>query len=272
VQATTADAAGLHTTYTFTLNGNAESFTDTQLSQVIVTAQGGPNTASIFTNDTYLGTDGLTHETGEAVVIGDGFALVEKLDAGGNPLPFLQIGGFTTIYATAGHADPSVIAATPGVQNTFVSAGGYSYIDSGSAFYLMTGAKYVYSYAVGQGDMAIHYDGSGPSAYVVAGTAYSLMLGTDNGQSFFNEAVGFTFNEGIAQHAGQDLAFFYAETGADQFAGYSQYSALRRADGSAENDSALFFDQVYAYSAGGSATALVDDSRVNHTVGFRPIA
>jgi hypothetical protein len=43
---------------------------------------------------------------------------------------------------------------------------------------------------------------------VVSGTAYSFMLGTDKGASFFNEAAGFQPNYGIAQRPGQDTAIF----------------------------------------------------------------
>jgi len=66
-------------------------------------------------------------------VIGDGFALVEKLDAAGNPAPFLQLAGFSTVYATLGRADPGAVVGTPGVASTFVSAGAYSYMNSGDS-------------------------------------------------------------------------------------------------------------------------------------------
>ena len=46
----------------------------------------------------------------------------------------------------------------------------------------------------------------------MSGTAFSFMLGTDNGQPFFNEAVGFPKNYGIAQHAG-DLAIYFDSPG-----------------------------------------------------------
>src|SRR5205085_9098943 len=95
-------------------------------------------------------------------------------------------------------------------------------------------ARYVYSYALGSADFAYHYDGAGPSAYVVSGTAYSLMTGTDGGASFFNEAVGFVFNEGIAQHPALATAYFYDSPANDVFTGYAVYSSLRNANG--END------------------------------------
>jgi len=41
-QITAADVDGLHTTYSFTLNGATQSYADTQLSQVVVTAMAGP--------------------------------------------------------------------------------------------------------------------------------------------------------------------------------------------------------------------------------------
>jgi RHS repeat-associated protein len=270
-QATTADGAGLHTTYTFTLNGTVQSFADTQLSGVVVTAQGAGNTANMVTNDSYLGTDGLRHETGEWVEIGDGFALVQKIDAAGNVIPFLQLGGFTTIYATLGHDDPGVIVGTPGITNTFVSAGGYSYMNSGSAFYVMIGAKYVYAYSAGPSDVAYHYDGSGPSAYLVSGTAYSFMMGTDQGQAFFNEAVGFHANHAFARHSG-DTAIFYDSPANDTFVGKRGICTMTsyNQDGSlAEYDSATGFAEVFAYSfVGGRDTASSEDPAHIHVSGF----
>src|SRR5205085_11217229 len=136
----------------------------------------------------------------------------------------------------------------------------------------LQGAKYVYSYALSTTlDYAYHYDGSGASVYVVSGIAYSLSLGSDKGRSFFNEGVGFRFNEGIATHASQDVAYFYDSPGNDNFVGYSQYTSMTSGDGSfAENDIAAYFTTIYAYSfVGGSDTASVYDTNVNHVLGFR---
>jgi hypothetical protein len=97
------------------------------------------------------------------------------------------------------------------------------------------------------------------------------MLGTDGGRHFFNEAVGFAFNEGIAQHPWQDTAYFYDSPGNDRFTGYARYSFMTSADGSfAENDIAAGFTTVYGYSfVGGSDVALIYDPAVNHVGGFR---
>ena len=273
-QAATQDAAGVvRTTYTFDLNGGVASYTDMELSTVVVNgAAGGSNTASLTTNDTYAGTDGQNHETAEAVTVGAG-AKVQKLDANGDASDFMSLNDFQTIFAVAGSADQGFINSTPGVKNVFVGAGGYAYMNTGNNaedFYYLAGAKFVYSYASGPGDFAYQYDGSGASVYVVSGTAYSFMLGSDNGAAFQNYAIGFKFNEGIAQHPSQDVAYFYDSAGNDTFTGFSQYSSMKSADDSfAENDIAAFFGQVYAFSfVGGSDNASVYDSSVNHVVGF----
>ena len=266
-QSTTADASGTHTTSTVNIDGSSQSISDTLFSTVVVN---GTGVAMLLTNDTYLGTDGQMHETAETVTMGNGAGMVQSTDF------LLQFNGFSTVYAVVGHADAGLINGTTGMQNVFVSAGSYSYMTSGSAFYYITGAKYVYGYSTGAGDMAYHYDGSGPSALVMSGTAYSFMLGTDNGQSFFNEAVGFTFNEGIAQHAGQDTAYFYDSPGIDVFAGATSASYMYsdNPDGSlAEYDLAQGFAQVYAYSfVGGTDYAYNYDPAHNHTSGFFRLA
>src|SRR5207253_7552865 len=109
------------------------------------------------------------------------------------------------------------------------------------------------------------------SYFTVSGTAYGLMLGTDAGEPFFNEGVGFTFNEGIAQHPAQDVAYFYDSPGNDAFTGFSQYASMTNADNRfKENDIAAYFTQVYAWSfVGGADTAAIYDNGVNHATGFR---
>ena len=270
-QATTANASGIHTSYTFTMDGNTDTFPGTQLSKVVVNGQGAA-VATLITNDTYMGTDGLTHETAEIITMGNGAGMVQKTDIYGNGINFLQFSGFRTVFATVGHADAGLINGTPGMQNVFVSAGAYSYMTSGSAFYYINGAKYVYGYSVNAGDAAYHYDGSGPSVLVDSGTAYSFMLGTDKGLSFFNEAVGFTYNEGIAQHFGQDIAYFYDSPRSDMISGFTLFTLMTsmNANGSfAEYDSATDFAHVYAYSfVGGTDTAMNFAPMQNTFVGF----
>ena len=275
-QATTAIPGGLETAFNFTMDGaltviNASS----SVGAVEVDGIAGYNTATVITNDTYIGSDGVTHETAEAVTIGSG-AAVQKLDSQGDPTDFMTLVGFNTIFAVAGTADEGFINATPGVKNVFVGAGGYAYMNTGNSaedFYYLMGAKYVYGYTQSASDYAYEYDGSGPSTYVVSGVAYSLEVGSDQGRSFFNEAVGYTFNEGIAQHASQDVAYFYDSPGSDTFVGYSQYSSMTATNGSfAENDIAAYFAQIYAYSfVGGTDYAYLYDAGVNHASGFARI-
>jgi hypothetical protein len=272
-QASALDAGGvLHTTYTLGLDNGTVAYSDRQLAHMIVNATGAGAIAYLFTNDTYTGSDGQTHETAEGLMIGGGAGHLSTVDAQGNTHLLAQLGGFAGIYGFLGPADGGIILATAGEANTFVSAGGYAYMDSSPGFYFIGGAKYVYGVAAGAGDVAYHYDGSGPSALVVSGTAYSLMLGTDHGQSFFNEAVGFQTNYGIAQHPGQDTAIFYDSPLNDVFAGYTDHSFMyaTNADGSyAEFDYAAGFALVDAYSfVGGTDDAYVYDGTVNHVSAY----
>ena len=272
-QATTQVPGGTQTAYSFTIDGaltviNASS----TVGDVEVDGIGDYNTATLITNDTYSGNGNQTQETAEAVTIGDG-AMVQKIDKQGNITDFMSLVNFDTIFAVAGPADQGFINATPGVKNVFVGAGGYAYMNTGNNaedFYYLQGAKFVYGYVSGPGDFAYQYDGSGPSSYVVSGIAYSLEVGTDQGRGFFNEAVGFVFNEGIAQHAFQDIAYFYDSPANDTFVGYSQYSSMISTFGTfAENDIAAYFTRVYAYSFVGSTDyAYLYDAGVNHESGF----
>jgi hypothetical protein len=272
-QSSWMDGSGtLHTTYTFTLNGATASYADTALSHVSVTgAPGSANSALLLTNDSYTGADGLAHETAEAVILGSGGAgELNKVDAQGNSVPLLTLSGFTNDSASMGPADTALIVATTAVQNFFVSAGSYAYMNAGTAFYGITGAKYVYALAVNTSDVAYHYDGSGPSALVVSGTAYSFMQGTDKGASFFNEAVAFKTNYGIAQHAGQDTAIFYDSPLNDVFVGNHATSYLYSDDAQnhyVEFDYAQGFALVEAFSfVGGTDYAYVYDPAVNAVV------
>jgi hypothetical protein len=265
-QRTTQDAAGLHTTFTFTVNGAPLSLPDMAVAHVIVTGPGN-GSASLVTNDTYTGTDNMAHETAEQVVLGGSAGQLYR--AG---VLFAQLSGFSTIAAVMGQADYGTILGTAGVQNTFVSAGGYAYMDSGTAIYSITGAQYVYGRAANTYDTAYHYDGSGASFLQISGTAYSFMLGTDNGQKFFNEAVNFQTNDGIARHSGQDSASFYDSPNNDVFVGHTTTSYLYADNPSGnlvEYDQALGFALVDAYSfVGGTDYAYVYDPVVNHVSGF----
>jgi hypothetical protein len=270
---TTQDGSGqLRAAYTFTLNDNIVTYPASALASAVVNgARSGFNSASLLTNDTYAGIDGMVHETAERVTIGNGRGSVQPLDANGNAMGFLALSGFQAVFAVAGLADQGFIACTPGVSNVFVGAGNYAYMNTGANFYYLKGAQYVYSYALSPSDYAYQYDGSGASYFVVSGTAYSFMLGTDQGQRFFNEAVGFAFNEGIAQHPAQAIAYFYDSEGDDSFTGYSQYSVMTSTGASfAENNIAAYFGRVYAYSfVGATDDAYIYDPVVNTVIGFR---
>jgi hypothetical protein len=268
-QATTEDAAGLHTTFTFTVNGTPLSLPDTAITHLVVTGPGNAS-ASLVTNDTYAGTDAKTRETAEQVIFGAGAG---QLYRGG--VLFAQLAGFSTIAAAMGPADYGTILGTSGVQNTFVSSGSYAYMDSGTAIYSISGAQYVYGRAANAFDTAYHYDGSGASFVQFSGTAYSFMLGTDRGKSFFNEAVNFQANYAIARHAGQDSASFYDSPLNDVLVANTTTTYLYSLDASGnalEYDAAQGFSLVYAYSfVGGTDSAYVYDQAVNHVSGFHRI-
>src|SRR5438105_13892077 len=104
----------------------------------------------------------------------------------------------------------------------------------------------------------------------MSGTAYSFMLGTDHGAAFFNEAVGFQTNYGIAQHAGQDSAYFYDSPLDDVFVGNTATSYLYSDDSSGryvEFDYTQGFALVEAFSfVGGHDVAYVYDATVNAVV------
>jgi len=208
-------------------------------------------------------------------VLGNGGGQLQKLDASGNLVPFVLLNNFTAVYAFTGHDDTGLMNGTPGVQNVFVSAGAYCYMSSGSGFYLISGARYVYAYATGAGDIAYHYDGSGASALVISGVAYSFMQGTDGGQSFFNEAAGFRFNYGIARHMG-DVAYFYDSPGNDVFVGGAGGSYMYAANPNGtlgEFDWAQGFGLIFAESfVGGTDYAYDYDPAHNILAGFHRLA
>jgi hypothetical protein len=271
-QGSVVDSFGmLHMTYDFALNGQTIAYPDTQLARVVVNGQGS-NSAVLATNDRYLGTDGQLYETEESITLGAGGGAVQKVSAAGAASNFLTLSGFTTVVADAGHADPGLIVGTAGMPNTFVGAGGYAYMNSGSAFYDISGAQYVYGLVANAYDVAYEYDGSGPSTLVTSGVAYSFMIGTDQGQSFFNEAVGFRQNNGVARHPGQDSAIFYDSPMNDVFTGGPTLSYLYSDDAKGtlqEFDSAQGFALVEAYSfVGGIDEAYNYDPNHVHTNGF----
>jgi hypothetical protein len=145
-------------------------------------------------------------------------------------------------------------------------------MNSGSSFYYIQNTKYVYSTALSANDFAYLYDGNGGTAYEFSGTAYSLELGTDSGQSFQNYALGFAFDEGVAVNPGLDIADFYDSPGNDLFTGFTRYTTETSADGTfkendifAQNSFVTATAQVYAFSfVGGTDQFNNQDPTVNH--------
>jgi hypothetical protein len=272
-QHTTADASGTHTTYTMNIDGTTEALPDDAFSSVVVNGVNHPgNTAVLYTNDTYTGTDGQTHETKEVLDFGQNGGRLIRFDSAGNPSTFVQLNNFATTYGFAGPADDGQLLATPGTTNTYVSAGSFAYMKSDDGqFHFIGGAGSVYGYSAGPNDTAFHYDGSGPSALVIQGMAYSFMTGTDNGASFFNAAVGFTHTTGIAQHAGQATAFFYDSPLHDVFIGTPSASYMYSIN--PDNSTAAFaqahgFARVSAFSTDGNDVATNYDPNHIHVEGF----
>jgi hypothetical protein len=231
-QATTQDAAGnLHTIYAFTLNGVELDVPNSILVNVQVSAQGQHNTAILITNDTYVGIDGQQHETSEIAVLGglssESGSMLERPDMSYQIL----MNGFQSIYAYMGGADSAELHGTvsQGGANIFVSAGSYSYMTGLGQFFLVSGAPNVYAFEANSADQAWHYDTAAMDSFVASGNAYSYMSGTDNGQSFFNEAVGFQVTYAISTH-GQSYAYLLDSPGNDVFVGYAPYSYMSGSD------------------------------------------
>jgi hypothetical protein len=78
-------------------------------------------------------------------------------------------------------------------------------------------------------DQAWHYDTAAMDSFVASGNTFSYMSGTDNGQSFFNEAVGFQVTYAVATH-GQSYAYLLDSPGNDVFVGYAPYSYMSGSD------------------------------------------
>jgi hypothetical protein len=233
-QGSVVDSAGtLHTTYDFAVHGQAIAYPDSQVAQVVVASQGIGNSAILVTNDTYVGTDGMTHETRETAWMRPGGGILYRYNAGGSPITFLQLSGFTISYAYVGRADDAQVTGVKGsgVENIFATGGDYSYVVGGGEFHLVSGARYVYGYAANAADQAWHYDSAGGlDAFVAWGNAYSYISGSDPaGNSFFNVAVGFQVSYGISTH-GNAIAYLVDSPGNDVFFGATTYSYLSGSD------------------------------------------
>jgi hypothetical protein len=297
-QATTLVAGNISSVYTFLLTDNAnppnsmsQSFPDTALSastqMATVSVNGIGGTAILITNDTYLGSNGVTLETPEAVSLGSradaGVGAVSKFAAiNGNPAAytFVALRGFPISYAYVGRNDGTVqLFGTAGFQyNGFVSAGNYSYIGGPGLFHLAQGAASVYGYSAGQAtDFAYHYSANPGSSFVVSGVAFSYMSTTDtvNGvtQPYFNEGIGFTLNTAVSKNPGKDFAYIIDSPATDTFVGQTTLSYMFSTDASGnftEFDAAYAFALVFGQSfVGGVDTAANNDPSHNILVGFK---
>ncbi len=270
-QATQANADGsLTTKYTFTLNNASASYTSAQLSEVIVNGNGGSDSATLTTNDTYVGLDGKTHEVPEQVQLGPGGGVLQLFNAQGNPYTFLQLVHFANIHATMGEADSAFFTDSPG-NDTFVSSGSTSYM-SGTGYYnYVSGAGSVTATSTTGHDIAYFYDGTGASTFTANGATSSTMTGTDHGLAFSNTALGFKFNYGIARHAG-DVANLNTGPGNEVFVGLATLSYLYSYTGSVETmlDQASGFSHVNAVATTGSNDDAFDYApSVNSVTGFK---
>jgi hypothetical protein len=254
-QATQVAVGGtLATTYTFTLNGVSVSYNNTQLSGVIVNGNGGSDTATLITNDTYVGTDHQTHETQERVNLGAGGGTLQKFDTSGNAHTFLQLLRFGSISAYMGHADSAVLTGSAAAANALTTAGLTTTLTGTGYTDYVSGAGSVTGIAANAGDKAYQYDGSGASVFTATGTTSSTMTGTDHGLSFANTAMGFRFNYGIARHSG-DVANLYDSPGNDTFVGQATTSYMYGTNGTVQTmyNQAAGFGRVNVYfTAGGT--------------------
>src|SRR5437870_4311615 len=92
-------------------------------------------------------------------------------------------------------------------------------------------------------------------------------------RSYFNGAVGFNLNTGIAKNPGHDYAYFLDSPGNDTFVGGTAYSYMfipAPPSPFAEFDAAYGFALIFAQSfVGGTDTAIYNDPGKNILFGFR---
>jgi hypothetical protein len=258
----------LSTLYTVTMNGSSLTYNSSQLAAIVVKGYGGRNSAQLFTNDTYVGADGLTHETPEQISMAPGGAILQKLDGNGSPYNFLQLMGFTNIRANMGHADSAQLHDSQN-NDTFVTVGLTSTMTGFGYKEYVHGAGSVTGFSTTGHDIAYQYDGSGPSTFTATGVTSSTMTGTDQGQSFTNTALGFKYNYGIGRHKG-DIANLYDSPGNDVFVAVgtvsSLYSATNRGAYTMFNQ-ATGFGHVNAFSTAGGT-----DLSYNHAPGLNSVS
>jgi hypothetical protein len=276
-------ANGKFTRYTFTMDGETQQYGGPfqgAVTHVIVNGNGGADTATLTINSAYQ-LPGLpqTFTTTSVMILGpNGGRLQHDLNNtdSTNPMPqpvdFMLLNNFRNTYTYLTHATntlpPAQAANTDSAQLTdsttgsdrFVTAGTYAYMTDDpnhpTYFQLVSGAANVYGYSANPGhDSATHYDSAGSlDAFVSSGSLYSYLSGSDtNNQAFFNEAVGFMDNYGVATH-GNALAYLIDSPHNDVFVGRTSYSYLY--NDNADGTLALFnlaqgFQKVYAQSFNG---------------------
>jgi hypothetical protein len=288
-QQTTGPNGGTQSSlYTFTLSGTGApttmTFTDAQLtttpaagtSAVTVNGQ-NLNTANavISTNDLLAGATG---ETPETITLGS------KTDAGvgsvtkyvgnvttGAAYSFLSLHQYPISYAYAGRADGTIqLFGTQGTGAAgFVSAGYYSYISAattGSYAHFAEGTPSVYGYSAGNAsDFSYAYSMNAGSSYLVSGTAFSYMSGSQKNplnanatDTFFNVGVGFLVNTGVSNNPGKDIAYIIDSLGNDTYSGQTGFSFMSISNGAggfSEFDAAFGFALYFAESfVGGTDT------------------
>ncbi len=260
------------TTYHFSMNGATANYTSAQVHTVVVNGGGGNDAAVLNTNDTYVGSDHKPHETTELAAFGAGGGVLDRVNASGSAVSFLYVNSFAKVTLNMGRADVASLFADPSQANTYTTAGLTATMAGSNYSYQVNGAGAVYGYAASARDRSYQNDGSGASTYTVSGTAFSVMQGTDQRRSFFNEGLGFVYNYGIAHHASQDIAIIYDSPNNDVFVGGTSYSYLYSDDASgnfAMFDAVSGFGKVYAYSfVGGIDVAINHDPTVNILTGF----
>jgi hypothetical protein len=230
--------------YTFNVNGVARTYNDVALAQVNVYFPGSGNSATLMTNDTYLDNNGVAHETSELAILSFLGGSLYRVDASGTH-GFLSLYGFQTMYAYLGKADNGELIGS-GTKNLVVTAGSYSYMSTladSSLFSLISGGASVYAYASPSGDAQVwHYDTNAMDAFVSSGNAYSYMSGTDNGQAFFNVAVGFNTTYAFSQYR-KSVAYLIDSPGNDVFYGSTSYSYMY-----GTNNQQFYFDEVQGFA------------------------
>ena len=259
-ESTVYSGGSLITTYTFTMDDQTATYTNSQVTQVFMLGMGGNDSAAITLNDTYTipNFSGAPQTLLYNVQTGYGGGTV--FNASGNA--FINFVGINNTYEFLAAGDKATMYTTPSnTPSTLFMIGGYSYTVGNGEFHYVSGASDVYGIPNNPNDIVYHYDAPGYNAYVADGNVYSYMYGVDNGQMYFNDAVGFNFQYAAATRGTGDTAVFYDSPGSDVFvaqAGYVYQYGYPYGPNSYYFDSAYGFAGVSAYSfMGGTDFAYV---------------